>query len=142
MIYLRRGKNRGFWIFALRVVFVIGTAYSSMKSAGLAWAMGDIGIGLMAWVNFIAILLLQGVAFKCLKDYETQLRAGLDPVFDPVKLGIADADYWTQAQREANTILEKSSGVDNRVLSTEQEQRELDAVTTGKTIGIFDDSED
>ncbi len=142
VIYLLRGKNRGFWIFALRVVFVIGTAYSSMKSAGLAWAMGDIGIGLMAWVNFIAILLLQGVAFKCLKDYETQLRAGLDPVFDPVKLGIADADYWTQAQREANTILEKSSGVDNRVLSTEQEKRELDAVKKGKKIGIFDDSED
>ena len=89
-----------------------------MKSADLAWAMGDIGIGMMAWVNFIAILLLQGIAFKCLRDYEEQKHLGLDPTFDPAKLGITNAEYWTESQRETNTILEKSSGVDNRVLST------------------------
>ena len=62
-----------------------------MKSADLAWAMGDIGIGMMAWVNFIAILLLQGIAFKCLRDYEEQKHLELDPTFDPAKLGITNA---------------------------------------------------
>ena len=28
------------------------------------------------------------------KDYEEQARAGLDPHFDPVKLGIKNADFW------------------------------------------------
>jgi alanine or glycine:cation symporter, AGCS family len=31
---------------------------------------------------------------KVLRDYEAQLKDGKDPVFDPVKLGIKDADFW------------------------------------------------
>jgi AGCS family alanine or glycine:cation symporter len=29
-----------------------------------------------------------------LKDYETQLNNGQEPVFDPHKLGIEKADFW------------------------------------------------
>jgi AGCS family alanine or glycine:cation symporter len=29
-----------------------------------------------------------------LKDYEAQLNEGLDPVFDPEKVGIEKADFW------------------------------------------------
>lgn len=141
IVYLFRGSKRGAAIFVLRVIFLVGTAYSSMKSADLAWAMGDIGIGMMAWVNFIAILLLQGIAFKCLRDYEEQKHLGLDPTFDPAKLGITNAEYWTESQRETNTILEKSSGVDNRVLSTLQEKRELEAAKKGKRTGLFIDND-
>ena len=141
IVYLFRGPKRGAAIFVLRVIFLVGTAYSSMKSADLAWAMGDIGIGMMAWVNFIAILLLQGIAFKCLRDYEEQKHLGLDPTFDPAKLGITNAEYWTESQRETNTILEKSSGVDNRVLSTLQEKRELEAAKKGKRTGLFIDND-
>ncbi len=49
----------------------------------------------MAWLNIIAILLMHKVAYKCLKDYEQQLDEGKDPVFNPEKLGITNADYWT-----------------------------------------------
>ncbi len=35
------------------------TVYGTVKTAELAWGMGDIGVGLMAWLNIIAILLLQ-----------------------------------------------------------------------------------
>lgn len=57
-------------------------------------AVGDIGVGLMAWLNIIAILLLNKKAFLCLRDYEKQLAIGLDPVFHPEKLGIKNANYW------------------------------------------------
>lgn len=137
VVYLTRGTRRAWPIFLLRIVFLIGTAYSAIKSAGLAWAMGDIGIGLMAWVNFVAILLLQGPAFKCLRDYEAQRKLGLDPAFDPSKLGITDAEYWTQHQREVNELLEKSAGVDNRVLSEEQEKRDLAEAKKGRRTGLF-----
>lgn len=70
------------------------TVYGTVKTADLAWALGDIGVGLMAWLNILAIVLLHKVAFTCLRDYEAQKKQGLDPVFHPEKLGIKNAHYW------------------------------------------------
>ena len=50
----------------------------------------------MAWLNIIAIIIMQKTAFLTLTDYEAQIAQGLDPVFDPVKLGIKNADIWTK----------------------------------------------
>ena len=52
--------------------------------------MGDTGAGLMAWTNLLAIVLLAPMAFKILKDYENQRKAGLNPMFDPATVGIDD----------------------------------------------------
>ena len=41
-------------------------------------------------------MLLHKVAFKCLRDYEAQKKAGKDPEFDPKALGIENAHYWEQ----------------------------------------------
>ena len=57
-------------------------------------ALGDIGVGLMAWLNVIAILILQKPAMLALSDYERQKKLGLDPTFDPDALGIRNADFW------------------------------------------------
>ena len=38
-------------------------------------------MGFMALVNLIAIALLSGIAFRLLKDYTSQRRAGRDPIF-------------------------------------------------------------
>ena len=51
-------------------------------------------MGFMAIVNIIAILLLGKIAITCLKDYSAQKKQGKDPVFDPERLGIANADCW------------------------------------------------
>jgi AGCS family alanine or glycine:cation symporter len=32
--------------------------------------LGDIGVGVMAWLNVVAILLLQKPAMKALRDYQ------------------------------------------------------------------------
>ncbi|MBQ3978477.1 MAG: alanine:cation symporter family protein, partial [Bacteroidales bacterium] len=34
--------------------------------------LGDIGVGIMAWVNVIAIILLSPKAFSALKEYENR----------------------------------------------------------------------
>lgn len=65
-----------------------------MRSAGTAWDLGDLGVGLMAWLNLAAILILQKPALLALKDYEAQKRAGVRPTFDPGRLGIRNADFW------------------------------------------------
>ena len=89
------GKVKRVWSeYALKIVMMGMVYYGSVKTADLAWTLGDIGVGSMAWLNIIAILLLTKPALRVLKDYEEQKRAGLDPVFDPVKLGIKGADFW------------------------------------------------
>ena len=65
-----------------------------MRSAGTAWDLGDLGVGLMAWLNLAAILILQKPALQALRDYEAQKARGLQPVFDPDALGIRHADLW------------------------------------------------
>ena len=54
----------------------------------------DIGVGAMAWINIVAILLLSPKALRSLKDYERQRRSGEEPKFDPKALGIKDLEYW------------------------------------------------
>ncbi|AEI50414.1 alanine/glycine:cation symporter family protein [Runella slithyformis] len=90
---LPKGDNK--WIVqVLRAMIMIATFYGSIKTAALAWTIGDIGVGMMAWLNIIAILLLRKPAFKAFKDYEQLRKAGKDPIFSPEKLGITNTDEW------------------------------------------------
>lgn len=92
--YLMRGKNSTWLMTGLKIMLLIATFYGAVKTADLAWALGDVGLGIMVWLNLIAILILAKPALQTLKDYEDQKAKGLDPVFDPTKLGIKNADYW------------------------------------------------
>jgi alanine or glycine:cation symporter, AGCS family len=94
--YINRTVRRPWLTFLLKVGIITATVYGTIKTADLAWALGDIGVGLMAWLNIVAIILLRNVAFKCLRDYEAQKAEGKDPQFDPEALGIKNADYWVK----------------------------------------------
>ena len=80
----------------VQLVVLLAVAYGALTTAESAWAVGDIGVGLMAWLNLIAILLLQKPAIKAFRDYERQQKAGLDPEFDPRPLGIKNAVFWEE----------------------------------------------
>ena len=73
-----------------RAVFLMASFLGAIVNADAVWAMGDIGYGLMAWANIIAIALLAPKAVALLKDYEKQKKAGKDPTFDPAEFGIED----------------------------------------------------
>ncbi|GAA3284295.1 alanine/glycine:cation symporter family protein [Nesterenkonia halobia] len=94
---IRRVKNQTFQraaLAALQVMILIVVFYGAMGAGGQAWSIGDIGVGLMAWLNIVGILILQGPAFKALRDYRKQLKAGRDPQFDPREVGIRNAEFW------------------------------------------------
>ncbi|NRG44014.1 alanine/glycine:cation symporter family protein [Bacillus sp. CRN 9] len=93
-----------------KVLFLVMVYIGSVESASLLWAFGDLGIGSMAWLNLVAILLLTKPALKVLKDYDSQKKAGIDPVFDPVKLGIKGADFWEEKMRKEKENEKKSVG--------------------------------
>ena len=54
------------------------------------------GVGLMAWLNIIAILLLQKPALQSLKDYERQQKEGKDPIYVPEDNGVHNAPIWKE----------------------------------------------
>lgn len=80
----------------LQVTILIVVFYGAMGAEGRAWSIGDIGVGVMAWLNIVGILLIQRPAFKALKDYREQLKAGKDPQFDPRTLGVRNAEFWEE----------------------------------------------
>ena len=81
-------------VWVLRVSTISAVIMGSLIGSGMVWTIGDIGVGLMAWINVVAILLLSPKALKALKDYEQQKKAGEEPKFDTKALGIEGAEFW------------------------------------------------
>ena len=92
--YINRWVKRPWLTYVLRVAILAAVTFGAVRTAGAAWALGDIGVGLMAWLNIIAILILQRPALRALKDYEKRRKASRDVDFDPKSLGIRGADFW------------------------------------------------
>lgn len=91
-------KSEKIVVYVLRVLFIGSVLFGSLKEAKVIWDFGDMGVGLMAWINIIAILLLSPKAFKALRSYEKQQKEGKKPVFNPKELGIDNADFWEEEQ--------------------------------------------
>ena len=94
--YINHNRKRPLTVLVLRLGIIGMVVFGAFHNAKMAWALGDIGVGLMAWLNIVAILILQKPALLALRDYERQKKLGLDPTFDPQALGIRNADFWTR----------------------------------------------
>ena len=57
------------------------------------------GTAILAWVNLPAIILAPKL-LKYLEIYDKQRKMGLDPVFEPSKLGIENAEIWEEIVKE------------------------------------------
>ena len=96
--YIRRSFRFPGELTVIKIVLLSAVFYGTVRTADLAWGLGDIGLGIMAGLNVIGILLLYFMgqpALRALKDYEAQRAAGVEKyTFDPKKLGIKNADFW------------------------------------------------
>lgn len=99
IIFLNRKQKYPWLLTTFKVVFLAMVFFGTVRSASLMWALGDIGFGSMAWLNMFAILLLTKPALKVLKDFDNQMKAGENPVFDPVKAGIKNAEFWEERNK-------------------------------------------
>lgn len=93
-MYFGDDRREKLVIWALRIATISAVFMASLQSSGFVWTLGDIGVGIMAWINVVAILLLSPQALRSLKDYERQKKTGADPVFHPRQLGITQSEYW------------------------------------------------
>lgn len=83
-------------VWVLRVL-ILGSVYlGCVSTAKSAWTLGDIGVGLMAWLNLIAILLLHKKVLALYDDYRQQQKAKQDPVFDNSKFRFPNMDLWSK----------------------------------------------
>ena len=89
-----RSEKIAIWILRTCTIFTVFVG--SLTTSGVTWTLGDIGVGAMAWMNLIAILLLSPKALKALRDYEQAKKKGEEPHFDPKKLDIEGAEFWEE----------------------------------------------
>lgn len=69
-------------VLALFRMAVLAMVYfGSVNSVPLVWDMADVSMGFMALINLIAIIFLSPYVFMLLKDYQTKLKMGKEPVF-------------------------------------------------------------
>jgi AGCS family alanine or glycine:cation symporter len=99
--YLQKKGASGWGLTVMRLVLLVSVFYGAVKTAASAWALGDMGVGLMAWLNLVAIILLRKPALKTFKDYQRQRKQGIEPVFHPEKLGIRNATVWKDFKVES-----------------------------------------
>ena len=73
IIYLNRGregKGEKIAIFLMRLAILGAVIFGVLKESDVVWQIGDIGVGICAWINVIAILLMSRKVFSALRDYE------------------------------------------------------------------------
>ncbi|MDO5359988.1 MAG: alanine/glycine:cation symporter family protein [Jeotgalicoccus sp.] len=98
LVYMLRGRMP--WLkYVLGLALIASAFYGTVSTAGLAWQMGDLGVGLMAWINVIAILILQKPALRAFRDYERQYKLQKqgkvdEIVYTPEREEFKDHNFW------------------------------------------------
>ena len=77
------GRRAPIAVLIYRLAVLAMIMIGSVASLGAIWNFADLSMGMMAIINLVAILMLSPVAFSLFRDYEAQLKAGIEPVFDP-----------------------------------------------------------
>jgi alanine or glycine:cation symporter, AGCS family len=98
--YIARNRAPLWSIRLLKLLIMASVGFGAVWSSEGVWALGSVGVGIMAWLNVIAILIIQRPALVALRDYEAQKKEGKDPTFDPIKLGIKNAELWGEIGRK------------------------------------------
>jgi AGCS family alanine or glycine:cation symporter len=84
IIYLfsgRKGSERTerILIWCYRFILLVMVIFGSLREANVVWQLGDIGVGLTAWINVLALLFLCPYAIKALKEYEASSSSSGKP---------------------------------------------------------------
>lgn len=87
-------KDNKVLLFVFRCTCILAVFLGAQANFSTMWNIADITMGCMAVVNIIAILLLGNTAIKVLKDYESQRKAGKDPIFYEKNVGLDNTDCW------------------------------------------------
>ena len=100
LLYLFPKSRNLPWI--LKICFLAVVFLGCVLSADMVWTLGDIGHGIIAWINVIALLILGNQGIRIFKDYDRQKKEGVkEPEFDPDALGLVNvSETWKRSNRK------------------------------------------
>lgn len=91
-------------VMVYRVLVVALVLWGSVQDLGTVFAFADVTMGLLAICNLIALVLLFKVGLRLMRDYDNQIKAGIEsPVFDAKNFADLDLDpaAWPNAAHNA-----------------------------------------
>lgn len=96
-------ENRGL-MMGFKVIFLVATFLGAIGKVEVIWTLVDSTMGFMALVNLIALALLTGVVSRVLKDYVSQLKQGVNPVFTRDRIPeLTGVQAWEGGKEEVRT---------------------------------------
>ena len=79
---------------AINVATVVLGFIGPLVGSATIWNLASALCGLLSLVNLACLALLYKPGVATLRDYERQLKKGIDPVFVPERCGIQGAELW------------------------------------------------
>ena len=67
----KKAERLCIWIFRFTLLGMV--VFGSLREANVIWELGDVGVGLTAWINVVVLLILCPKAIKALREYESSL---------------------------------------------------------------------
>ncbi|PFH85778.1 alanine/glycine:cation symporter family protein [Bacillus sp. AFS088145] len=105
-ISFMKHSKKSIYVYRFAVIGMV--LFGALYSADLIWSLADIFMGLMVLVNLYAITRLAKVVKALLKDYVSQKKQGLDPVFSADKIdnlpGRDQLEAWVDEKDVKNHV--------------------------------------
>ncbi|MEH7450940.1 alanine/glycine:cation symporter family protein [Gottfriedia acidiceleris] len=105
-ISFMKHSKKSIYLYRFAVIGMV--LFGALYSAELIWSLADIFMGLMVLVNLYAITRLAKVVKALLKDYVSQKKQGLDPVFSANKIdnipGRDQLEAWVDEKDVKNHV--------------------------------------
>ena len=94
--FIHKGAPSQSFVYSFRIVCIAVVFIGAGMSMAAVWAIADILMAIMCFINVPACFILSKVAVNAMKDYQQQREAGQIPVFKAAAIGIDEStvQYW------------------------------------------------
>jgi AGCS family alanine or glycine:cation symporter len=98
-------------LIGYRVLVIALVMWGSMQDLSTVFAFADVTMGLLALVNLVALTMLFKVGLRLMRDYDSQVKAGVaEPVLDTKQFADLDLDpsVWNASTGHSKTASERA----------------------------------
>ena len=104
-------SNKRAVIQGYRALVIALVLWGSLQDLGTVFAFADLTMGLLAIVNLIAVALLFKTGLRLMRDYDAQVRAGIEqPVLNAKDYADLDIDHSAWPDESAHTAQAPAAG--------------------------------
>ena len=89
-------------LFGFKVLVVLVVYWGAVAQTETLWALSDVLMGVMAFLNIIAISYLFKYVYRALEDYNKQKKQNKDPIFLEKNIKGLEGTVWTSKEEIFN----------------------------------------